>query len=143
MNFICVYQVWSKLIEKYPSKIQYGHHESFFCHFNIRPRWFPAHHRDRLVSYMFTLYLITSVLLEQYLVWNDVQGLFFTCIKWSGLSWTFVWAASLILCNFGDGHPGRWRSRVALFLKPIEFEKSILFNLVYLHKHGFRFCVLY
>ena len=24
---------------------------SFFCHFNIRPRWFPAHHRDRLVYY--------------------------------------------------------------------------------------------
>ena len=21
----------------------------FFIHFNIRPRWFPAHHRDRLV----------------------------------------------------------------------------------------------
>ena len=53
MNFICVYQVWSKLIEKYPSKIQYGRHESFFCHFNIRPRWFPAHHRDRLVPYNF------------------------------------------------------------------------------------------
>ena len=51
VNFICVYQVWSKLIEKCPSKIQYGRHEMyFFCHFNIRPRWFPAHHRDRLVS---------------------------------------------------------------------------------------------
>ena len=30
MNFICVYQVWSKLIEKCPSKIQDGRHESFF-----------------------------------------------------------------------------------------------------------------
>ena len=27
VNFICVYQVWSKLIEKCPSKIQDGRHE--------------------------------------------------------------------------------------------------------------------
>ena len=33
MNFICVYQVWSKLIEKCPSKIQDGRHKSFFLSF--------------------------------------------------------------------------------------------------------------
>ena len=26
-NFICVYQIWAKLIEKWPSKIQDGRHE--------------------------------------------------------------------------------------------------------------------
>ena len=30
VNFICVYQVWSKLIEKCPSKIEDGRHEFFF-----------------------------------------------------------------------------------------------------------------
>ena len=35
-----------------PPKIQDGRHEiELFWHFNIRPRWFPAHHRDRLVRY--------------------------------------------------------------------------------------------
>ena len=27
LNFICVYQIWSKLIEKWPPKIQAGRHE--------------------------------------------------------------------------------------------------------------------
>ena len=30
VHFICVYQVWSKLIEKCPSKIQDGRHEIYF-----------------------------------------------------------------------------------------------------------------
>ena len=27
VNFICLYQIWTKLIEKFPSKIQDGRHE--------------------------------------------------------------------------------------------------------------------
>ena len=76
MNFICVYQVWSKLIEKCPSKIQDGRHESFFFHFNIRPRWFSAHHRDRLVflfSYFFSFirFILLSTGRFTYLVVNS------------------------------------------------------------------------
>ena len=35
-----------------------------FCHFNITPRWFPAHHRDRLVGYLVCLFHLT-LLFEQ------------------------------------------------------------------------------
>ena len=45
-----IYMCVPNLVKICPSKIQDDRHESlFFCHFNIRPRWFPAHHRDRLV----------------------------------------------------------------------------------------------
>ena len=39
---------------RWPPKTQDARHEiDFFWHFNIRPRWFSAHHRDRLVFFVF------------------------------------------------------------------------------------------
>ena len=39
----------------------------FFCHFNIRPRWFPEHHRDRFVINNLNLSNIRSYEDEIYL----------------------------------------------------------------------------
>ena len=36
----------------------------FFWHFNIRPRWFPAHHRIRLVLVMSVCLLLADVFLK-------------------------------------------------------------------------------
>ena len=43
----------------------------FFWHFNIRPRWFPAHHRDRLVylyNYLSIYLRFLSIYLSFYLL---------------------------------------------------------------------------
>ena len=48
VNCICMNQIWSKLIEKWPPKNQDGRHEFFFDISTI-----PAHHRDRLVYHVF------------------------------------------------------------------------------------------
>ena len=64
VNFICGYQIWLKLIEKCPPKFQDGRHEIFFfCNINIITRWFPAHHRDRLVIFTFSLQLFLNIIL--------------------------------------------------------------------------------
>ena len=78
VNFIlCLYQVWSKLIEKCAPKIQDGRHEIYILwHFNIRPRWFPAHHRDRLV-FVFFLFQI------EYLYHLEIMLFTFVDLKWN------------------------------------------------------------
>ena len=63
VNFICEYQIWSKFIEKWPPNSQDGRHDFFFfCHFNIRPRGFPAHHHDRLVYFIIIIILFYFIL---------------------------------------------------------------------------------
>ena len=54
VNFICVYQILSNWLRNGRQKSKMAATKfSFFDNFNIRPRWFPAHHRDRLVYHVF------------------------------------------------------------------------------------------
>ena len=50
VNSICVYQVMSNWLRNARQKAKMTATKFSLYHFNIRPRWFPAHHRDRLVS---------------------------------------------------------------------------------------------
>jgi len=70
-----------------PQKIQYCHHEiQFFLHFHIRRRWFPAHHRDRLVRYCLFNYLF------QLFIKNVSLALEFTASNFYFEMCVFVWA---------------------------------------------------
>ena len=50
VNYTCVYQNWLRN-GRHKSKMAATKFKGFL-HFNIRPRWFPAHHLDRLVLFV-------------------------------------------------------------------------------------------
>ena len=96
MNFICVYQVWSKLIEECPPKSKMAATKySFltFCHFNIRSRWFPAHHRDRLVLYLYA-YLFINFLQNKTIA--SKQYKIKTNYWTKGYCWELLWLIAKI-----------------------------------------------
>ena len=86
----------------------------FFPHFNIRPRWFPAHHRDRLVflSFFWIIYFLwigetkyDLIIEENELYWMEFYTEFYSfsnfqhcpCCDWS-LGYLLV--SSLYLQNY-------------------------------------------
>ena len=62
VNFICVCQIWSKLIEKWPPITQDGRHEIYFFDISTSDRgYFPRIIEIALFSFWFVLFLVLTL----------------------------------------------------------------------------------
>ena len=73
-----------------------------FCHFNIRPRWFPAHHRDRLVLIFFHSLLLVLFFYHTSLIFDTSPLISFSASR-RNQTWRLVaydWSKPIFLSNW-------------------------------------------